>query len=56
MYQKGEIVINNEQEYIILDINFKTKMVEIGIPDADNITRNRRWVSITEVTEQQKQA
>lgn len=41
MFLKGEVVVHDDIEYIIIDINYDTRMVTIGIPDPDNITRTK---------------
>ena len=50
MYQKGDIVRYNDQDYVVLDVNYKKKEIHIGIPDKDNISKQRIWLNIKKVT------
>lgn len=45
MFLKGEVVVYDGIEHIIIDIDYNTRMVTIGIPDPDNITRNKLTVN-----------
>ena len=44
MFHKGEVIVYNGIEQIMLNIDYKTRRLQIGIPDSDNITRKRNWV------------
>lgn len=56
MFLKGDIAVHFGKEYIILDIDYKKKRFEIGIPDPDNVTRKRKWVDMGAVQEQVKES
>ena len=45
MFLKGEVVVYEDKEHIIIDIDYDTKQVTIGIPDPDNITRDKLVVN-----------
>lgn len=45
MFHKGEVIIHNGIEMIVLNIDYKTRRLQIGIPDSDNITRQKSWVA-----------
>jgi len=42
---KGQVVSYCEQDHVVLDIDYKKRMVLIGIPEADNISRQKKKVS-----------
>ena len=52
MYLQGHIVVYENNEYIILNVDYSTRILTIGIPDADNVTRNRLTVNWRKVKHQ----
>jgi len=49
MFYQGDVVKYNGQDYVVLKINYKTKKLEIGIPNANNISEQRIWVSMRDL-------
>jgi len=49
MFQVGDVVKYNGQDYVILNINYKNKKIEIGIPNEQNISVQRIWVNMKDL-------
>ena len=49
MFSVGDIVIYKGTEYIISSINYKEKICTIGIPEADNVTRQFITVGFSQI-------
>ncbi len=52
MFQKGEVIVYNRKEYIILDINYNTRMVTIGIPNSNNVTHKKTTINWSKISHQ----
>ena len=53
MFLKGEVVVYENTECIIIDIDYDTRMVTIGIPDSDNVTRTKMTVNCHKIKYQE---
>jgi len=49
MFFKGEVIRYNDKDYVILDINYKSKKLHIGIPNKDNISVDKIWIKFRDL-------